>query len=647
MELSELTAYAEGKFHMREQYKWADFPGFSVLADPNTGKWIALLMRQWDYDTGTEIQRCDLKCGQPSLSEMSEPYLSQPFRMKGKKWIGVKFENNTNPDVVFRLFDRAVYAEESQGYTIVLEHAPVQQTVIEPDMTLPAVDTQIPVPETTQIPAPASGISAAEDLKIPDRIYKMLSLYRYGSNSFLQKCSNFYRQGKFMEDYEDDVRWAGAFRHYFPVYHDLNIKQLRGYFSWRTHVRKGEFLPIAISMAYIYLYELLNGIGADSPEDALEKMKAFETNFLNAGLGDSNMQKNLRRWMLEYAVIHNIPADEARQYADPEVIAKDDALAVLKNPEESSDEEIFCALCTFAGKKLEQSSAIKKGGPRGKHLFAAVWKYAAGTYSIYGKDIFTACFGVQKSFVWRPLSDAVYWEEHRHADTDYVLDASRTYRCRSGMWREKRYNDTNFDPKKFGALMHEADRQLRQYMKTGHYLRKNAGEAWAAPYVEAVIQADRQAQIEAARPKITINLSNLDQIRQDALITRDSLLTEEEMGETVVNDREKQPVNVPDKPEAQEAPLRQAEENFDFADAGNVPVSLDEPHRQILMALIHGRPIDTYIKADHLMPSIVADTINEAFFDEIGDNILECDGDAVTVVEDYREDILKMFGGKA
>ena len=27
----------------------------------------------------------------------------------------------------------------------------------------------------------------------------------------------------------------------------------------------------------------------------------------------------------------------------------------------------------------------------------------------------------------------------------------------------------------------------------------------------------------------------------------------------------KQPVNVPDKPEAQEAPLRQAEENFDFA----------------------------------------------------------------------------------
>ena len=90
MELSELTAYAEEKFHIREQHKWAEFPGFSILADPNTGKWVALLMRQWDSDTGTEIQRCDIKCGQQSLSEISAPYLSLPFRMKGKKWVGVR-----------------------------------------------------------------------------------------------------------------------------------------------------------------------------------------------------------------------------------------------------------------------------------------------------------------------------------------------------------------------------------------------------------------------------------------------------------------------------------------------------------------------------------------------------------------------------
>ena len=218
-----------------------------------------LLMRQWDYDTGTEIQRCDLKCGQPSLSEMSEPYLSQPFRMKGRSGSGLSLRTIPIRMLSFVCSTGQSMPKNPRGTRLFWNMRLCSKTVIEPDMTLPAVDTQIPVPETTQIPAPAAGISAPENLKIPDRIYKMLSLYRYGSNSFLQKCSNFYRQGKFMEDYEDDVRWAGAFRHYFPVYHDLNIKQLRGYFSWRTHVRKGEFLPIAISMAYIYLYELLNG----------------------------------------------------------------------------------------------------------------------------------------------------------------------------------------------------------------------------------------------------------------------------------------------------------------------------------------------------------------------------------------------------
>ena len=81
MELSQLTAYAQLKFHMREQRPWPDFPGFSVLADPVTGKWAALLMRQWDSDSGEEIQRCDMRCGQQVLAQRPAPFLSKPFRI--------------------------------------------------------------------------------------------------------------------------------------------------------------------------------------------------------------------------------------------------------------------------------------------------------------------------------------------------------------------------------------------------------------------------------------------------------------------------------------------------------------------------------------------------------------------------------------
>jgi len=109
MTLSDLAAYAEEKLHIREQHKWADFPGFSVLADPVSGKWIALLMRQWDFDAGREIERCDLKCGQEALRGVYPPYLTPPFRMKGRQWVGVRMDEDTDPETVCRLVRPGLY----------------------------------------------------------------------------------------------------------------------------------------------------------------------------------------------------------------------------------------------------------------------------------------------------------------------------------------------------------------------------------------------------------------------------------------------------------------------------------------------------------------------------------------------------------
>ena len=715
MKLSELTAYAEEKFHMREQHKWTDFPGFSVLAVPDTGKWAALLMRQWDFDTGTEIQRCDIKCGRQSLPEMPKPYLSAPFRMKGQKWVGVTFDDRTEPEVVFRLLDRAVRSDRQESCTIVLQDTPAAGESVYRDTAIPPAGAR--AAGSGQIPADAgkrtlSEVQRAADAQafsetgmpaglsirteaasspemdtdtalpeIPVRIRSMQKLYQYGDGSFTQKCRNFLRQGRFMEDYEDDAPWDGVFRRYFPTYHDLNIRQLRGYFTWRTRVRKGDFSPISPSLAYLYLYELLNGIGTASPEDALEKMEAFQAGFLDSGMDssgrgafesfekrDSGIRRNLRRWMLDYAVIHNVPASLARKYADPVLLEQDDALAVLKSPQSASEEELFGALCLLAGKKMEQSPVVKKHGERGKRLFAAVWRLVSEAWSEKGRDFFSDCFGQQKAFSWHPLANAVYLEEKPHPDADYILDACRSYHCRGGIWQEKRYDRLYFDRSRFQGLLREADRLLRRYLKTGHYLQENPEEAWAAPCVEAVIDAERQAELAARRPKITIDLSHLDQIRKDALHTRDSLLTEEERAEGTEPihpdqdrpDRE-MPVTpaektLPEEPAAGEIPQAATEPAGQketqppgcsgFAgQPASLPGGLDPLHAQLLLRLIRGESVDEAIKARHLMPSVVADTINGALFDEIGDNVLECDGSAITVVADYREELLQLFEG--
>ena len=141
---------------------------------------------------------------------------------------------------------------------------------------------------------------------------------------------------------------------------------------------------------------------------------------------------------------------------------------------------------------------------------------------------------------------------------------------------------------------------------------------------EAVIQADRQAVWEASRPKLTIDLGGLEKIRRDAAVTRDSLLTEEERQEALAP---------APPPEAQ--PVEEA---------SGLP-GLDDLSRQILHRLLRGEDPGPVLKEARLMASLAAEAINQVFLEELGDNVVECEGSALSLVEDYREDVAQMLGG--
>ena len=477
---------------------------------------------------------------------------------------------------------------------------------------------------------PMSGIHNLTDRPdVPGKIRQMLLLYEYGDGSFKKKCENFFRQGKFMEDYEDDVPWNGVFERYFPTYHDLSIPKLRGYFTWRTNVRKGIYRPIATSLAYIYIYELLNGIGTTSAEESLWKMQEFETEYLDTGIGDGMMAYNLHRWMLEFAVIHQLPKKLALSFASPALLERDRIIAVLRDPESRSDEEVFAALCHFATGKFETSPVITKHADEGRRLFAEVWRHTITHYDDNGKDFITACFGPWQAFPWYPLANSVYHETRELTDFDYELDECRIYQYRDGRWFVQNYEELLSNKKRINALLHEADRLLRIYLKTGHSLRAKPDNAWATPYVEAVIEADRQAKIEAAKPKVHINLDSLSQIRQDAVVTRESLLTDEDRAEATI------------EPASVEVLVAEPVAN----NTGTIP--LDPIHRQVLLALLDGGTADELIRTHRLIPSVVTDALNEAFYDEIGDSILDCDGERICLVEDYVEEVRSMIPKRA
>ncbi|MBR3264846.1 MAG: TerB N-terminal domain-containing protein [Erysipelotrichaceae bacterium] len=591
MRLQDLIDYAASRYHIYEEYRWKDFPDFSVFVYGKSNKWLALLMRS--YQDGERVECCDLRCGKDILNT-KRSYISMPYRMKGDNWVGIRFNEETEDKLIFDLFDKAVKDLKPYTYTIILDNSNKLKEKFE---------------ETK--PLRFSNSFFIHNDKVPAKIEEMRKMYRFGNGFYEDKAFNFVSQGRFMEDYEDNEFWDKELKIYFPSYHDLSIRQLRGYFSWRTSYRKGEFRKTNITFIYLYIYELLNGIGANAIEDRLQKITEFAKIYKEQGLLDDYHLKNIRRWCFELSLINDLPKAIVTSYLDPLILEKDHALSVLKKSELYNDEEVFEALSLYATHKLKNSPILKRNKEAAYKLFADLWKKLNEKDGNVKENFFERCFGQFMTFRFYPLGNAIYYQQANRDGFVYELSDNIGYSCKDKKWYRHGYNEQLFDKRKFDEVMHEADRYLRNYLKTGRPLKEKAEEKWVDVYLQRVIE-DYE---ESLKPKIVIDMSSLDKIRHDASLTRDSLLVEEEAEEVI-----------------SEAENIKEETSMDI-------------HMEILKDLLEGKDVDQKLKDSHLMPEIVADQINETAYETIGDMIVECEDNTLKIVEDYKDEILKLLEG--
>ncbi len=616
MRITELAEYAKEAYGIEHTEECARVPCRCVLRDPRTGRRVASLIRERDGRTGREIERCTIRCGRPSALLCEKPYVTHPIPGYDIDWAAVEFTDETERSVVVRLFDRAM-ALCGDMYTVVLDTLRGAQGASSSDTPLPYFGR-------------ASGMPAPT---VPERIAQMRRLYVYGSESLESRAENFRRQAAFMKDYEDEYPWPGEWTRAYPTYHDLTTRQLRGYFSWRTRARKGEFLPISPSAAYIYVFELLNGIGAGTPSDALEKLLAFERGYVDKGYGDVWMRDRLHSWMLALSVVNGLPQEEAREFAGRELTEQDLAVEALRTAQEQTDEAVYLALARFGGAALARSPVPAKDMQRCARLFASAWRHAAAEYEKGGRDLFTLCFSEPSFRPWYPFTDAVYRGGEDRRDRVYELDPVRTYRCSGGRWEVSSYERLYFDTKLLKSFLREADRVFRLYLKTGRPLKPDREASWATPFARKACEEDTLYLIELSRPRVTIDVSLLDGIRQDALVTQSSLLVPEEeelaLPGTAVPEAAVDPASAPRAP-----------------DATGTCLALEPAYEAILRELLRGGDAAGTASSLHVMPSIAADAINDALYGAIGDTAVECDGNSLCLVPDYADDVARILGGE-
>ena len=420
---------------------------------------------------------------------------------------------------------------------------------------------------------------------LPDRYREMRAISRWQEGEphgrWITEAELFWRQGTLMADFEDDCPYHGTFKAYFPTYADMSDRQLRGYFTWRTAVRRGNIQETSLSYAFVYLYELLNGIGVSDPADGFLKLKSFWEAYRELA---PEIDRYVPIWLRDYVVYHGLDVsllsndsaiafDQAlfelvRQSApfDPDLLENIDELVVGDEPEEETvaprpplgrgkqsalqlpadielEEALLFAADALSTYRIRLSRLYKDYCDDLRHVFCSVYVRLLAYYRrSRSNGLVETMFGEQMRMSYTMFSNAVFFEPTPHPSADVRLDPIHWYQCRRGTWSCIRVYGTRGKSPLLGKIMREVDRRLRDALNYPHPLKEKAVPKYLASMIDREIEAWLTWKQAHAPRKVEIDLSQLAGIRSAAAVTREALLTDEERDQdTTVETVEKTP----------------------------------------------------------------------------------------------------------
>ena len=458
---------------------------------------------------------------------------------------------------------------------------------------------------------------------LPERYREMRRIGEGDPSLLVSESRRFVAQAKFMEDFEDSFEYNGEFFKYFPTYRHMSDRQLRGYFSWRTDVRRGVIKETSLSFVYVYLYELINLIGASGAKDAIGKLDSFVAAYLPI---DRSIRRYASRWRRDMAIYYGVPEALCEGKGFSEDFAA--AAASLEDPRGAGEDAVFKALTALSSVNPEKSARYKSEPERTKALYYRIY-LAYSEYCGEKRKIPLAerLLGRKMKRAYIIFPSAIFYEKDKNKDYDFVSPGGAVYRRRRGEWTVEGFPETGKKSSALGALVRETDAAIRAYEKPGGDADGAVSKVFAAIARREIARYEEEKRQEAAS-KIEFDFSALDRIRESAEETASKLVTEDEF---LPEDDDFLPeFTEPDVPEA----------------PAEIPVEgrLDETETEILRFIIEGKDAAGFAKSRGAMLSVVVDSINEKLYEEFFDNVIEYDGKVPVAVEDYVDELKGVIG---
>ena len=420
----------------------------------------------------------------------------------------------------------------------------------------------------------------------------------------------FYKQAVFMEDFEDSYDFKGSFSAFMPTYRSMSNAQLRGYFSWRTDVRHGIINETSDSFAAVYICELLNQIGVESPEDGLKKIKAFCEAYRKF---NGTVTLYAAHWIIDYIVYYNLDKSLADEFIYDYF---DESLDLLINCRTRDDSELFDSLC-FLSSNNAANSKFYRDNP---DLFKAVVCSVIRAITVYFEEkrktpFYEYLFGRIQTMRYQIFSGAVFYDRIEHEDYIYKFNDALQYSCKNGVWYCRKLYFSRNKNQKLSSIIKNTDSALRKKLGYRFPLKPVDCPKTILKIIENEIDRYFLNKKKEAAKKIEIDVSKLGEIRAVSEVTKNKLIVDDELPEPVE-------IKMVQKPEEikNDSPLNDTEYRF-------------------MQCLLYGRSYAQVIKESGMILSVIADSVNEKLFDLIGDTAIIFDGDIPELTEDYIDEL--------
>lgn len=473
--------------------------------------------------------------------------------------------------------------------------------------------------------------------RVPSVIRAARSLENGIHHSWQSREALFMKQGKLLAGYEDDYDYRGSVTCYYPTYQALSDRQLRGYFSWRTKLRRGEVRETSLSFAFLYVYELINQIGVVDPMDGYRKLERFRDAY---GQLDGGILPYLDRWITDYVVYYGL--DPALLSNTPQVV-RERSIAVLEHIGERDAAGIMDAVKALSG-WLGRSKFYAGYQHDMDRVIVRVLRrvsahYAARCKKTMVEQYFGSC-GREPVMLF---DSAVFCDPLKRKDHEYAVDGQCVYSCKGGLWSVWKRTAPSGSRGKLDGLLKTIDSVMRQEFDYRYPVKAELDTKWILQLIREEVQGLLAEKKAAEERKITIDYAQLTQIRRDAAVTQEKLIVDEE-----ADMPEKNPAPQPPQ-EPEQMRLFPAEESASGGTEQARPLPAEEPgggadsllspaEYRLLQCLLYGG--DTgWVQGEGFLLSVLVDGVNEKLYDTFLDTVLD---DTPRLIDDYIDDLKEM-----